>query len=207
MSYLFIIIVTSINRVDMMFSRDKKILLLLCTLVFVIILSGTVSASANLLSGVDLSLISAQSTHTLSGADPLLIDSGVTYTKGYLVKVDKQGHYSTGTGDRALSGMLYPTKYYWKTYLYKDGTIVIRTHFYHTTLKKTIFQRVVIGKNLFGSDYLVYHTVSPKSWGGSSYYSVHPSVKSALNFYWKSMGHGYPSFRANMIRNAPRGPG
>jgi hypothetical protein len=207
MSYIIICIVNSINRVDMMFLRDKKILFLLCTLVFAIILSGTVSASANLLSGKDLSLISSQNSHTLSAADHLQIDSGITYTKGYLVKVDKWGHYSTGIADKAVPGMLYPTKYYWKTNLYKDGTIVISTHFYHTTLKKTIFQRVVIGKNLFGSEYLVYHMVSPKSWGDSSYYSVHPSVKSPLNFYWKSMGQGYPSFRSNMIKNAPQGPG
>ncbi len=178
----------SINRVDMMFLRDKKILFLLCTLVFAIILSGTVSASANLLSGKDLSLISTHNSHTLSAADHLQIDSGVTYTKGYLVKVDKWGHYSTGIADKAVPGMLYPTKYYWKTYLYKDGTIVISTHFYHTTLKKTIFQRVVIGKNLFGSEYLVYHMVSPKSWGGSSYYSVHPSCEKSIKLLLEKYG-------------------
>ena len=87
-----------------MFSRDKKAIFLLLAIIFAIILCGNASASSNLLSGKDLSLISTHTIDTLSVANPVVIDSGVTYTKSYLVKIDKNGHYSTGTADKAIPG-------------------------------------------------------------------------------------------------------
>ena len=136
---------------------------------------------------------------------PKLIDSGVTYTKHYLVKIDRGGHYSTGTG-WVFQGMKYPTKYYWKTYLYKSGTILIYTHFYHTTLRQIIFQTILIGKTWtkYG-EYRIHLIVYPKSWGGSGYNALASPYVTTLEYYWKRIDIGYPSFRTIMIREAPEG--
>lgn len=123
-----------------------------------------------------------------------LIDSGVTNTKGYIVKKDAHGHYSTGISDQAYDGMLYPTKFYWKTYQYPNGVIRIYTNFYHTTLKRTIYQTITIGY------FKPYNGVSidiiPKCWGGSGVSEVSGVCSKPSTYYWKY-------FRSAMIEYAP----
>ena len=190
-------------------SMGNKSLILLFTLFFAVILCGSVSATSNVTTGKTISTVS---THTPgSTISHKLIDSGVTYTKGYLVKINN-GHYSTNIG-QVYNGMKYPTKYYWKTYLYSNGNIAIYTHFYHTTLKRTIYQKVIIGTQMVLMNNhglykrMVYETVTPRSWGGSSYWSLTGFLGTPLNFYWhSSVRYHYHSFRYYLIKYAPEGP-
>ena len=181
-----------------------KSFILFFSVFFAVILCGTVSATNS---------VSVTSSHiVINPTLPKLIDSGFTYTKGYIVKKNKYGEYSTGTSDQAYPGMKYPTKYYWKTYLYPNGKIVVYTNFYHTSLKRTIYQKVVIGTvlELMNNNglykYMVYESVTPKSWGGSSYWTLTGYTGTPLNFYWHPHGKQH-SFRYYLIKNAPEGPG
>jgi hypothetical protein len=178
---------------------DKKNLILILAVFSVLVMCSAVFATGNVNSSKTLS-----STNLGHSKYPKLIDAGVTLTKGYGVKKNSAGHYSIGIADKIYPGMSKPTKYYWKTYLLQNGTIVIHTHFYHTTLKKEIYQTIVIGKYPTKNGKIVYHTVSPKSWGASSYWTLDGLWNDPLQFYWNS-SEGYPSFREKMIKNAPEG--
>lgn len=180
---------------------DKKNLMAIITLFFVLTLCGTVFATSNVITGKNSTI-----THVNTSSNPKLIDVGVTSTKSYGVKKNSAGHYSVGISDQMYPGMKYPSKYYWKTYLYPNGTIVIYTHFYHSTLKREIFQKIVIGPYKTSNGTIVYHSVTPKSWGGSSYWSLDGFWGTPLQFYWHKNGN-YPSFRDRMIKYAPEGPG
>jgi len=180
---------------------DKKELLVVFTLFCVVALCGAVYATGTSTTGKTVS-----TTGLNASVSPKLIDSGVTLTKSYIVKKDVSGHYSTGVADQVYPGMEYPTKYYWKTYLYPNGTIIVYTHFYHTTLKRDIKQKIIIGTVKTSSGSMVYHSVTPKSWGSSSYWTLDGFIGTPSNFYWNKQGK-YPSFRDRMIEYAPSGPG
>ncbi len=180
---------------------DKKNLMLIFTLFFVLILCGSVFATGNVSTSKTSSIINVNKS-----VYPKLIDAGVTTTKGYGVKKNSAGHYSIGVTDKIYPGMNYTTKYYWKTYLYANGTIVIYTHFYHSTLKKEINQKIVIGRYKTKNGNMIYHSVTPKSWGASSYWTLDGFWGTPLQFYWNKNGN-YQSFRDRMIRYAPEGPG
>lgn len=178
---------------------DKKNLILILAVFSVLVMCSTVFATGNVNSSK-----TSSSTNLGNSKYPKLIDAGVTLTKGYGVKKNSAGHYSIGIADKIYPGMNKPTKYYWKTYLYQNGTIVIYTHFYHTTLKKVIYQTIVIGNYATKNGNIVYHSVSPKSWGASSYRTLDGLWSTPLQFYWNK-SNGYPSFRERMINNAPTG--
>ena len=192
-----------------MHPMNKKSLILLFTLVFAVILCGAVSAASNVAMGKTLSVVSTHAVNKEVSATtyPKLIDQGVTLTKEYLVKKDSLGRYSPyGTG-QAYEGMKYPTKYYWKTYLYQSGMIVIKAHFYHTTLKRTIYQYIKIEQKWDSIDggYLLYFYVHPKSWGGSghqSIFGIYGHDGTPLYYYWHRVGRLNASFRTFMIKNA-----
>ena len=180
-----------------MFVTNNKSLVLLFTLFFVVILCGAVSAASTVPTCKNLSVVSSHNVSKEVSYVPVgkLIDSGVTLTKSYLVKKDSLGRYSPyGTG-QAYSGMKYPTKYYWKTYLYPDGTVIVYTHFYHTTLKQTMNQRITIGKkSFFGSPKKLYYYITPKSWGNSGYQTVYSTWGTPIQFYW------HPAYNQHSIR-------
>jgi hypothetical protein len=180
---------------------DKSNLLVVFTLFLVLTLFGAVYATGTSSSGKNVSTTGLNTT-----TSPKLIDSGVTLTKSYIVKKDVSGHYSIGVADQGYPGMKYPTKYYWKTYLYPNGTIIIYTHFYHSTLNREINQKIVIGTIKTSSGSMVYHSVSPKSWGASSYWTLDGFFGTPSQYYWNKSGK-YPSFRDRMIEYAPSGPG
>lgn len=178
---------------------DKKNLMLISSVFFVLVMCGAVFAT-----GTASTSKTASSTQIINSKYPKLIDTGVTLTKGYGVKKNSAGHYSIGVADKIYPGMNKPTKYYWKTYLYQNGTIVIYTHFYHTTLKREVYQKIEIGKYATKNGTIVYHTVTPKSWGASSYWTLDGFWGTPLQFYWNKNG-AYPSFRDKMIKAAPEG--
>ena len=176
----------------------NKTLIFLFTMAFAVILCGAASAASNVPLCKNLSTVSSHTaTNTVSSTSvyPKLIDQGVTLTKSYLVKTDSWGRYSRyGTG-QAYSGMKYPTKYYWKTYLYSSGTIIVYTHFYHTTLKQNMNQRIIIGKkSIFGSPKLLYMLITPKSWGNSSHQTVYSTWGTPIQFYW------HPTYNQHSLR-------
>lgn len=178
---------------------DKRNYILILTVFFVILMCGAVFAT-----GTVSTSKTGSSTQISDSKYPKLIDEGVTLTKGYGVKKNSLGRYSTGIADKIYPGMKTPTKYYWKTYLYQNGTIIIYTHFYHTTLKKEIYQKIEIGKYATKNGSIVYHSVNPKSWGASSYWTLDGFWGTPLQFYWNKNG-AYPSFRDKIIKNAPEG--
>jgi len=178
---------------------DNKNLILIFAVFSVLIMCGTVFATGSVSSPK-----TTNSTKVSNSKYPELIDSGVTLTKGYGVKKNSAGHYSVGIADKIYPGMKKPTKYYWKTYLYQNGTIVIYTHFYHTTLKREVYQKIEIGKSNTKNGTIVYHSVTPKSWGASSYWTLEGFWGTPLQFYWNKNGE-YPSFRDRIIQNAPEG--
>lgn len=180
---------------------DKKNLILVFTLFLVLILCGAVFATGNVSSSKN-SVITKFNT----SKNPKLIDAGVTLTKGYGVKKNSAGHYSTSIADKIYPGMNHTSKYYWKTYLYPNGTLIIYTHFYHSTLKREIYQKIVIGQYKSKNGTMIYHSVTPKSWGASSYWTLDGFWGTPLQFYWNKNGN-YPSFRDRMIKYAPEGPG
>lgn len=178
---------------------DKKNLLLISSVFFILVMCGAVFATG--------SASSPKTTNSTKFSDskyPKLIDKGVTLTKSYGVKKNSAGHYSVGVADKIYPGMNRPTKYYWRTYLYKNGTIVIYTHFYHTTLKREVSQRIEIGKYATKNGTIIYQSVTPKSWGASSYWTLVGFWGTPLQYYWNNNGE-YPSFRDKLIKNAPEG--
>ena len=168
----------------------NKYLILSFTLFLAVILCGAVSATGSTVISYKLSVASTHvvNNEVSSTVYPIKIDSGVTYTKNFY-------------------GMKYRTKYYWNTYLYKSGMIVISTHFYHTTLKRTVYQKITI-KRVWVSNYGMYmiaFSMYPKSSGKNGYDSLTSPNTTPLKYYWDSMGKGYGSFRSMMIKHAPDG--